>query len=204
MDFDEKLQLLRKEHNMTQEELAEKLFVSRTAISKWENGRGFPNLDSLRNLAAIFSISIDDLLSGEEIITLAEKENQRNIMNVYNIIFYWIDILMMLLLFLPIFGERESEVIQSVNLMEFSSTSSLIKICYYVLILLTISIGMLGLITYFRKKEWYFRYRVLSVVMFVLAVIAFMLSQQPYPAFISFVLLIIKFSVIFQSKEQEH
>lgn len=117
MDFDEKLQLLRKEHNMTQEELAEKLFVSRTAISKWENGRGFPNLDSLSNLAAIYSISIDDLLSGEEIITLAEKENQRNIMNIYNIIFYWIDILMMLLLFLPIFGERESEVIQSVNLM---------------------------------------------------------------------------------------
>ena len=40
MEFNEKLQLLRKQYNMTQEQLAEKTYVSRTAVSKWESGKG--------------------------------------------------------------------------------------------------------------------------------------------------------------------
>lgn len=47
MDLSEKLQKLRKENNLTQEDLAKKLFVSRTAISKWETGRGMPSIESL-------------------------------------------------------------------------------------------------------------------------------------------------------------
>ena len=66
MKFCEKLQQLRKQKGLTQEQLAEKMFVSRTAVSKWESGKGYPNLDSLKNLSEIFSVSIDDLLSGEE------------------------------------------------------------------------------------------------------------------------------------------
>lgn len=67
LEFNEKLQLLRKQLEMTQEQLAEKLFVSRTAVSKWESGKGYPNIDSLRNLAEFFSVSIDELLSGSDI-----------------------------------------------------------------------------------------------------------------------------------------
>ena len=67
LEFNEKLQLLRKQQEMTQEQLAEKLFVSRTAVSKWESGKGYPNIDSLRNLAEVFSVSIDELLSGSDI-----------------------------------------------------------------------------------------------------------------------------------------
>jgi len=75
MDFKEKLQQLRKQRNLTQEELANELYVSRTAISKWESGRGYPSLDSLRAISKLFSVSIDDLLSGEELITAAETDN---------------------------------------------------------------------------------------------------------------------------------
>ena len=62
MEFNEKLQELRKARGLTQEELAEALFVSRTAISKWESGRGYPSIDSLKQIANYFSISIDFLL----------------------------------------------------------------------------------------------------------------------------------------------
>ena len=61
---------------MTQEELAEALFVSRTAISKWESGRGYPSIDSLKEISSYFSVSIDDLLSEEQLIFIAEKENK--------------------------------------------------------------------------------------------------------------------------------
>ena len=47
MDFSEKLKQLRQNKKWTQDELAEKLFISRTAISKWESGRGFPSIESL-------------------------------------------------------------------------------------------------------------------------------------------------------------
>ena len=75
MEFHEKLQELRKSRGLTQEELAEALFVSRTAISKWESGRGYPSIDSLKEISNYFSVSIDDLLSGEQLIFIAEKEN---------------------------------------------------------------------------------------------------------------------------------
>ena len=71
MEFHEKLQELRKSRGLTQEELAEALFVSRTAISKWESGRGYPSIDSLKEISSYFSVSIDDLLSGEQ-----KKTNQ--------------------------------------------------------------------------------------------------------------------------------
>lgn len=47
MEFNEKLQQLRTGKNLTQEQLAEQLYVSRTAISKWESGKGYPNIESL-------------------------------------------------------------------------------------------------------------------------------------------------------------
>lgn len=63
MEFCEKLQELRKSRGLTQEELAEKLYVSRTAISKWESGRGFPSIDSVRAISKFFSVSLDELFS---------------------------------------------------------------------------------------------------------------------------------------------
>ena len=79
MDLSEKLQKLRKENNLTQEDLAKKLFVSRTAISKWETGRGMPSIESLQLISKYFDISLNLLLSNEEIIDLAKKENTENI-----------------------------------------------------------------------------------------------------------------------------
>ena len=73
LEFHEKLQELRKIRGLTQEELAEALFVSRTAISKWESGRGYPSIDSLKEISRYFSVSIDDLLSGDQLIFIAEK-----------------------------------------------------------------------------------------------------------------------------------
>ena len=63
--------------NLTQEELAQVIFVSRTAISKWESGRGLPNIESLKAISKFFSVSLDELLSGEEILTIAENDHKQ-------------------------------------------------------------------------------------------------------------------------------
>ena len=57
MEFNEKLKELRSSRGLTQEELAEALFVSRTAISKWESGRGYPSIDSLKEISSFFSVT---------------------------------------------------------------------------------------------------------------------------------------------------
>ena len=87
MEFGEKLQKIRKEHNMTQEQLAEKLYISRTAISKWESNRGYPNLDTLKDIAKIFNITIDDLLSSDKIIDIGSRENKLNSNKIINLCF---------------------------------------------------------------------------------------------------------------------
>lgn len=57
MEFNEKLQELRKQKGLTQEELAKRLYISRTAISKWESGRGYPGIESLKSIAGFFSVT---------------------------------------------------------------------------------------------------------------------------------------------------
>ena len=79
MEFNEKLQEFRKQKGLTQVELAELLYVSRTAISKWESGRGFPNIEALKAISKFFSVSLDELLSGEEILAIAEKDRKEKI-----------------------------------------------------------------------------------------------------------------------------
>ena len=63
MTFGEKLQRLRKEQNWTQEELAEKLMVSRQALSKWESGAAIPDTENVIQISRLFSVSIDYLLN---------------------------------------------------------------------------------------------------------------------------------------------
>ena len=101
MTFGEKLKKLRIDKKLTQDELAEILYVSRTAVSKWESGRGFPNIESLKAISKYFSITVDDLLSGEELITLAEQEQGQKEMHIKDMIFGLLDCSMVLLFFLP-------------------------------------------------------------------------------------------------------
>ena len=57
---------LRRERHMTQTELADRLYITEKAVSKWECGNGFPDLDNIGKLAAVFDISIDELLQAKE------------------------------------------------------------------------------------------------------------------------------------------
>lgn len=73
MDFSEKLLTLRKANDMTQEQLAEKLDVSRQSVSKWESGQATPELEKIVAMSAVFNVTTDYLLKSSEIDDLSVK-----------------------------------------------------------------------------------------------------------------------------------
>ena len=75
MLFSEKLKMLRKENNLTQEELAEKINVSRQAITKWESGDGIADIENLKQISNIFNVSIDELV--KENLEVDKKETRQ-------------------------------------------------------------------------------------------------------------------------------
>ena len=65
MTFAEKLKSIRKQAGISQEKLAEKLGVSRQAVTKWETDAGIPDIENIKAISALFDISIDELLGNE-------------------------------------------------------------------------------------------------------------------------------------------
>ena len=114
MELHQKLKQLRKQKGLTQEQVAETLYVSRTAVSKWESGRGTPSIDSLKAVAAFFGVTVDELLSGEELVALATADQKQKEGKIRDLVFGLLDISVALLLFLPLFGQQAGESVQAV------------------------------------------------------------------------------------------
>ena len=193
MEFNEKLQELRKQKGLTQEELAELLYVSRAAISKWESGRGFPNIESLKAISKYFSISLDDLLSGEEILAIAENDHKQKERTLRDLIFGLLDCGMVLLLFLPFFGQKEDGFIRSVSLLALSDVPLYLKTAYITFVSIMVVLGIMNLaLQNSRQRLWIQSKSVLSLTLSGVGVCLFIVSQQPYAAIFVFVFLIIK------------
>lgn len=74
MTFGEKLKKARKEAGLSQEQLAEKLSVSRSAVAKWESGKGMPDVNNLKVIAQLLDVSVDYLLDEEEKLSFNETK----------------------------------------------------------------------------------------------------------------------------------
>ena len=191
MEFNEKLQELRKGKGLTQEELAQEIFVSRTAVSKWESGRGYPNIDSLKELAAFFSITVDELISPNEVITAAANEKQELIGKYTEFSCHVLDVFTALLLFIPVFGTGEGE--QSASLFEMSGPQLWIKIVFAVVISLTVLNGVCRLmISRLDKPLWNKHRFVTGVALSVIACLLFIIARQPYAGVFCFAILMVK------------
>lgn len=190
MEFNEKLQELRKSKGLTQEELAKELFVSRTAVSKWESGRGYPNIDSLKEISRYFSVTIDELICPGEIITAAENEKRETLAQFTALIGGLLDILTALLLFLPVFGNGESA---AVPLFGLTNVSLWIVIVYAATVGLTVLNGVCAVIvSRLDNPRWNRRLSITGAALSVIAVFVFIITRQPYAGLICFAILIIK------------
>lgn len=201
MELNIKIQELRKQKGITQEELAQALYVSRTAVSKWESGRGYPNIDSLKAIAKYFSVSIDDLLCGEEILTLAEEDSKQKRSHLCDLLFGLLDLSVVLLLFLPFFGQRMNGTVESVSLIALASVISVLRFAYFDFVSSSAVLGILTLALQNCTRNFWVRSKTkISLFLNVVGVLLFMVSTQVYAAVFLFVLLIIKVSILLKNR----
>ena len=193
MEFHEKLQELRKQKGLTQEELAERLYVSRTAISKWESGRGYPNIDSLKAIAKFFSVTIDELLSGEELLTIAQEDNKQNAQHILDLVFGLMDCGFAMFFFLPLFGQSIDGMLQEVSLLSLTVLQPWLKTFYYILVIGMVVLGIFRLaLQNCTAQLWLQSKQGLSLLSNTLAVFLFIITRQPYAAGFAFLFLVIK------------
>lgn len=193
MEFGEKLQELRKNKGLTQEELAEELYVSRTAVSKWESGRGYPSIDSLKDISKFFSVSIDDLLSGEKLLSIAEKENKSNIRNMCDLLFSIVDLFSIVLIVLPLYPNAIDGFVYSVNLLNYTQVSGINKTVYWFFFALLIFVGILKAILVRLKAKKGNKILVeISIVIGILTVLFLALTREVYAVVVAFLLLLVK------------
>ena len=201
MEFNQKLQELRKQKGLTQEQLATSLYVSRTAISKWESGRGYPNIDSLKALAKFFSVTVDSLISADEILIIAEEDNKKKQSFFKDLVCGLLDLSTLLLFFLPFFAQKIGGVIQSVSLLELSNVQEYLKVIYLITVISTALMGVLTLaLQNFQYKAWLNIKTLLSLVLGVVLVLILIISSQPYACAFAFTLLIIKTFMLIKVK----
>lgn len=201
MEFNEKLQELRKQKGLTQEELARRLYVSRTAVSKWESGRGYPSIETLKTIAHFFSVTVDELLSSEEILTIAEENRKQNESHFRDLVFGLLDLCMSLLLFLPLFATKADGAIQAASLLTLIGTRLYLKIAYFTAVIGMTVMGVLTLTLQNRTAALWIKNKTkISLITGVLSALLFIISLQPYAAAFTFSLLVVKAIVLLKHR----
>lgn len=202
MEFSEKLKALRGERGLTQEQLAQRLYVTRTAVSRWETGAGTPNLDSLQALARLFDVSVDNLLSTDALITLAQDERRAAVRKSSLLTFGLLDVLATLSLLLPLFGVHEESFVRMASLLEFGQATDF-GVAFMLVVAMLVAVGIAGMIEValaFRAFEK--PARVASLAGFVLqtaTVFALVATMQPYAAAFALTLLVAKAVIAYRS-----
>ena len=195
MDFGEKLKALRTERGLTQEQLAAKLYVSRTAVSKWETGGGSPNLDSLQVVARLFDVSVDDLLSTDDLIVLARDERRSTARSSGMLSFGLLDVLAVVFAFIPLYGVDDGSFVRMANLADYGASVDF-GASFAVMAAAVVSLMFVGAVEIVLAAVGSRRAaRIVALVGFAvqaLDVVLFASTMQPYATTLMFALLLAK------------
>lgn len=193
VEFSQTLQQMRKNKGLTQEELAEILHVSRTAVSKWESGRGMPSIDSLKDIAAFFGVTIDDLISGEALLSLVGEENGAKMQRIYGVLLGVTDMASLLFVGLPLYPHRMEGYVYSVNLWQYIQCSSITKGAYGCIFLLLVLLGI-GTLCFLRGKKQYLVEPTakISLTLYGVLVLLFGFGREAYGVALAFLLFFVK------------
>ncbi len=194
MELNKKIKKIRIDNKLTQEQFAEKMLVSRTAVSKWENGTCYPSIDSLKYMSKTFNISLDNLLSSEEIIYLAKNENQNNIFKYNSLLFSLLDIIRIIFIFLPLYSYKTKDFIYSVSLFNSNNLGITIKIVFMLVFITICVLGIIGLLLNYKENNSLISK--ISMIVDTISIFILLFSKQPYVIALMFVLFIIKIIMV--------
>jgi transcriptional regulator with XRE-family HTH domain len=201
MEFHEKLQELRKQKGLTQEELAASLFVSRAAVSKWESGRGYPNIESLKAIAKFFSVTIDELLSCDELLTIAEEGQKQTATQFRDLVFGLLDLSIAMFFFVPFFGQKADGFVQAVSLLSLTQITLYLKAAYFAVIIGIMAFGLLTLsLQNYLGAFWMQHKHILSLSLNAVGALLFIISSQPYATAFLFLFLVIKAFILIKKQ----
>ena len=193
MELSEKIQNLRRGLGLTQEQFAQRLFVSRTAVSKWETGRGAPSMDSLRLISKLCSVTLDELLCTEDVIMIAEREKRESIARFAFCVDGIFNISAILSLLLPLYKAETGGVYYCVPLYQWQGW---LTVFYLALPIAMALCGVAELLLCKSEREALKAgVSCAGAVINAAAIILLILSGQPYPAVMFFALLLIKGTV---------
>ena len=180
---------------LTQEQLAARLYVSRTAVSKWETGGGSPNLDSLQAVARLFDVSVDDLLSTDDLIVLARDERRSTARSSGMLSFGLLDVLAVVFAFIPLYGVDDGSFVRMANLADYGASVDF-GASFAVMAAAVVSLMFVGAVEIVLAAAGSRRAaRIVALVGFAvqaLAVVLFASTMQPYATTLMFALLLAK------------
>lgn len=193
MELNEKLQELRKNKGLTQEELAAALYVSRTAVSKWESGRGLPSIDSLKQISAFFDVSIDDLLSADKALSLAEQENKASQRSFCDLLLGISDLCAILLILLPLYPRVDGKTVYAVDFLTYARTAAFSGRIFAFLFAGLILTGAVKIGSVCGKTETAQPLLTgISLCISIAAVLLLAVTRNAYATLLTFLLLVIK------------
>ena len=154
--------------------------------------RGYPNLDSLKDLSRLFGISIDELLSNNELFELAKTENRANIGKMSGLVFAMVDMLVLAFFFMPLFGRQAGGQVQNVTLFAYAG-SGFLRAAYAAVLAAIAGFGLLQLVFLSAGCEKGLRMgKPCSVALHAAGILLFALSRQPYVTSFLFLLFMVK------------
>lgn len=151
IEFGEKVKKLREEKGMTQQTMAEKLYVTRQAVSRWECGARYPDLLTAKKIGQILDVSIDELVSGEELQRDVEKEPvlAKPAENIFQTVLYTVAMISYLLMSIfGIYSFFPSEGLKGTPAGEITLLNVVTVIGYFV----NFSVLIIGLVLSIKNK----------------------------------------------------
>lgn len=147
----------------------------------------------MKAISKFFSVSLDELLSSDAILTIAEEENKQKELHSRNLVFGLLDCSVALFLFLPFFGQKVDGVIQGVSLLSLTGIEPYVKIPYLIVVFAMMIWGILILALQNSKSTlWVHCKDKVSLGLSTVGTILFVISLEPYAAMFTFVFLLIK------------
>lgn len=173
--FKDRLKQLREEANLTQKELGEKIFVSRSAICKWEMGAGFPSDVNIKALCEFFNVEEEWLLDREDMKDMVNKLNKNNKSNILFILGVSLPIILTFISFLPLFTKGTCDSGQAC-LMVFIPPKSIFMTIEWGLIFPSIIYGYTFVFSIVSKIKYLKNNNLISFINILACVVTFLIS----------------------------